>query len=387
MESANELLTLLIAHESQVVTYRRLSRELKVHVNAAKQHLADYHRAHQGSCSATFLVSGTRRTGDVCVRLVAEPELRAALEEIDGARHHVYSVGPAAGASRQAVVMANIVAGSIRANAEHGAVRSSVELAPDAADHVPAAQPALSAAPQPDVKPALRRKESSPVGTPAPSSKEKPASKPAKSFFGRAASGEKPPGKPRKTEPADVPPTPPARSPSPEPPKVKVEAAPVHEPDDAANAARNRAIEDMFADDSDFDTTPAIAAVKIEDSEDGADSPAEDTGRDTQGGSDVEMGGAASGTGPRARKRRKVTKVRHTKNARGMLVSEAVEVWESCSESEAEAAAPQHATPARPSAGDGRKDSQAPASRSRKTAEKAKAAAPKRSILSFFGKK
>ncbi|KAJ2712541.1 hypothetical protein H4R19_002699 [Coemansia spiralis] len=393
MEDANGVLSLLIAHEAQVVTYRRLSRELKVHVNTAKQHLADYYRAHQDSCSATFLVCGTSSTGDLCMRLVAESELCAAQDEIDGARHHVYSVGPSMGVSRQAVVMANVVAGSIRANAEHGAVRSSVSLAPGVTDKPAAPAPAPDVSPPLlDVKPAVKHEEPVPASTPTPSSKGKPASKTAKSFFGRNVNGKRPPGTPQKAVAADTsPPPPPARSPSVESPKAKAEAVPAHGADDAADAARNRDIEDMFIDNSDFEDTPAAGAVKEETQATASDSLAEDTGCDTQDASDVEMGSAASDAAstdqPRARKRRKITKIQHIKNARGMLESVAVDEWESCSETEAETAAPQQSTPARTSAGGARKDGQAPASGSRKTTGKSKGAAPGRSILSFFGKK
>ncbi|KAJ2174074.1 hypothetical protein GGF45_004227, partial [Coemansia sp. RSA 551] len=62
MSSAIEVLNSLISLEAQIVTYRRLSRELKVHVNTAKQLLAEFHDAHRDGCQATYLVTGTKKS-------------------------------------------------------------------------------------------------------------------------------------------------------------------------------------------------------------------------------------------------------------------------------------------------------------------------------------
>ncbi|KAK6515304.1 hypothetical protein TWF506_007649 [Arthrobotrys conoides] len=51
-----------VLNDNKLVTYRLLSRELKIHVNKAKEHLAAFHEAEnrkrQGSCHATYLVTG-----------------------------------------------------------------------------------------------------------------------------------------------------------------------------------------------------------------------------------------------------------------------------------------------------------------------------------------
>ncbi|EGX53482.1 hypothetical protein AOL_s00006g348 [Orbilia oligospora ATCC 24927] len=51
-----------VLNDNKLVTYRLLSRELKIHVNKAKEYLAAFHetenRKRQGSCHATYLVTG-----------------------------------------------------------------------------------------------------------------------------------------------------------------------------------------------------------------------------------------------------------------------------------------------------------------------------------------
>jgi DNA polymerase delta subunit 3 len=54
--------------EQQIVSYRTVARDLKVHVNSAKRMLYDFH-AHEnakrpGSVHATYLLVGLKRTGD-----------------------------------------------------------------------------------------------------------------------------------------------------------------------------------------------------------------------------------------------------------------------------------------------------------------------------------
>lgn len=51
-----------VLNDNKLVTYRLLSRELEIHVNKAKEYLAAFHetenRKRQGSCHATYLVTG-----------------------------------------------------------------------------------------------------------------------------------------------------------------------------------------------------------------------------------------------------------------------------------------------------------------------------------------
>ncbi|POS80696.1 hypothetical protein DHEL01_v200893 [Diaporthe helianthi] len=56
-----------ILSEGKIVTYRTLSRALKVHVNTAKQMLYEFHTwqngKHSGSVHATYMLCGLRKTG------------------------------------------------------------------------------------------------------------------------------------------------------------------------------------------------------------------------------------------------------------------------------------------------------------------------------------
>ncbi|KAJ2778613.1 hypothetical protein H4R18_004492 [Coemansia javaensis] len=405
MDSPDQVLGQLVVHEAQTVTYRRLSRELGVHVNVAKLRLADYHQAHRDECSATFLVTGTGRGGELSMRLVAESELAAAQAEVDGARHHVYSVGPRIGVSRQDLVTANEQAGANRDMAELGAVRSSVTLVVDAHEPAPSHEPAAASAPgngsapSSGAKPDVKRTDS-----PAASAGK---TKSAKLSFGRGQVATKPATKPKpaptskseadaKEEPTSKPE---AETEIKEEPKTESQAMDATEDTDegTAVAAQGPRVEDMFMDDSDFEDGPAKreeAKAPPEDRSRGAvpeTSDVEMAGVDSEaGGADPEADGAEPGAGGRRRirKRRKVTKIRHTKNDRGMLVSQAVDCWESYSESEPEPTPDTraHATPAKRGAASSEQDAGAPEPK-KPAGKKGRGAAPQRSIMSFFGKK
>ncbi|EME78465.1 uncharacterized protein MYCFIDRAFT_87829 [Pseudocercospora fijiensis CIRAD86] len=62
----NEYLAVNVLNEQHYVTYRNLSRALKVHSNTAKQMLYEFHRKQHskkpGSVHATYLVAGTKRS-------------------------------------------------------------------------------------------------------------------------------------------------------------------------------------------------------------------------------------------------------------------------------------------------------------------------------------
>ncbi|KAJ1949625.1 hypothetical protein EC988_004702, partial [Linderina pennispora] len=78
MTSATEVLHLLVMQDAETVTYRRLSRELSVHVNEAKSLMYDYYTKKLGSCHASFLVLGTEKSGKssrLLVKIVSEDEL------------------------------------------------------------------------------------------------------------------------------------------------------------------------------------------------------------------------------------------------------------------------------------------------------------------------
>ncbi|KAB5572368.1 DNA polymerase subunit Cdc27 [Coniochaeta sp. 2T2.1] len=119
-----------ILSEDKAITYRVLSRALKVHVNTAKQMLYDFHKwqngKRAGSVHATYLVYGTKKDdhagsqqqpsqdGDIdmmssapepeaeedvvpvqTLAIVSEEELKGALEAYEEVNSfHVYSLGP-----------------------------------------------------------------------------------------------------------------------------------------------------------------------------------------------------------------------------------------------------------------------------------------------------
>ncbi|KAJ1861376.1 hypothetical protein LPJ78_005375 [Coemansia sp. RSA 989] len=357
MSNANEILTTLVSHESQIVTYRRLCRELKVHVNMAKKLLSEFYNTHKSACQATFLVTGTRDSSsgsELQVNLVPESELDAAQKELENSSFHVYSVGPRVEVTREALIMANVLASSIRDISEHGAVNSSVTKVEGAE---------IKAAPKPAVD--LNSQEE-PIAVKAePTPAKDPKSRAKKSFFGRSANAK------------PVPKAPAAETSQPQP-VVETEAE-----------SKPR-VEDMFMDDS--ESPPPIKeeslvseAMDTQTDEESAMNMQADGDSQAKEASDVEMVDAngsqdnqneSQSSGPsRVRKRRKVRKIKHTKNSRGMLVSQAVDEWESYSETESDSDVNPKHKPALPKLPADKK----PTSKSK--------AAPQRNILSFFGKK
>ncbi|KAJ2159861.1 CDC27 protein [Coemansia sp. RSA 552] len=424
MEKAEEALSVLVAHESQIVTYRRLSRELKVHVNVAKELLSSYYKAHQEACHATYMVIGTGRgagdteaAADLYIKLVPESELESAQAALDSAHCHMYSVGPKAGMSKQALVMANVLAGSCRDIAAYSAVGSSVThvAGPKASIEPSEPEPAPVSAKVPDMKPVPAPKKEEPSASrtsPAPSTKSR--SKGPKSFFGRVTgnkkvtkepahektAGQESEGVPEKRPEAQVKveKRPETRVKVEKRPEADVKMEPAQEPVSQAEAEADSLprVEDMFMDDdSDFaepDLDPP-APVKQESLEEACQS-AVATAQETEKALDVDMVSAdkskpsdsgmsqqtdsQSSGRRRVRKRRKVSKIKHSKNSRGMLVSQAVEGWESYSESESDSESRPRAVPVKRKA--------AGAQGEKGAASKAKSSGtPQRSILSFFG--
>ncbi|KAJ2765716.1 hypothetical protein GGI18_006160, partial [Coemansia linderi] len=137
MSNAHDVLRLWVHQEEQVVTYRKLSRELKVHVNVAKHAMLEFYEANKNSCHATFLVTGTKRPSsengcggsestELLMKLVPIAELASAQQGLDNAAFHIYSIEHHAPNGKHVLAMANISAGPIRDMAEFSAVGSSV---------------------------------------------------------------------------------------------------------------------------------------------------------------------------------------------------------------------------------------------------------------------
>ncbi|RPB29414.1 hypothetical protein L211DRAFT_864068 [Terfezia boudieri ATCC MYA-4762] len=68
MTDYKKYLKTALVGDGKIITYRQLSRELKVHVNVAKEMLHDFHHdlnlRKPSSCHATYILSGLRRTLD-----------------------------------------------------------------------------------------------------------------------------------------------------------------------------------------------------------------------------------------------------------------------------------------------------------------------------------
>ncbi|KAI1075749.1 DNA polymerase subunit Cdc27 [Whalleya microplaca] len=126
MDDYRQYLAQKILTEDQLVTYRLLSRALKVHVNTAKEMLYEFHKSQNdkrpGTLHATYLVYGTKRNvqeqnGDVemtdsqmsddahvpfsdevptfTLSLVKEEQLQEILDQYEAVTSiHVYSLAP-----------------------------------------------------------------------------------------------------------------------------------------------------------------------------------------------------------------------------------------------------------------------------------------------------
>ncbi|OIW32156.1 hypothetical protein CONLIGDRAFT_678571 [Coniochaeta ligniaria NRRL 30616] len=238
-----------VLSEDKVITYRFLSRALKVHVNTAKQMLFDFHKGQNGkrpgSVHATYLVYGTKKdehassqprpsqdddvdmmssmpeqeeTDDVVpvqtLSLIPENELKDALQAYEEVKSiHVYSLGPhpvkdvalLSDAARQVLTLSTpedvpsnlkiygtITNANVRRRERKGLgsrLAAAAPAAPKAAapkiEAKPAAKPAAAAA-----KVKEEPKETQKAPTPAPSAPvSSAASKRAKPALQRGGSG------------------------------------------------------------------------------------------------------------------------------------------------------------------------------------------------------
>ncbi|KAJ2664670.1 hypothetical protein IWW48_000615 [Coemansia sp. RSA 1200] len=467
MNTADEVLGLLVLHESQVVTYRRLSRELGVHVNTAKQLLTEFHAKNKDKCHATYLVTGTTTVASITnsglaeiqVSLVPEAMLSDAQQALTNPAWHIYSLECRATDDAASYVMANVQAGNNRDMDSLWAVQSSVarvcvrsiEKSVDYSECVkPVVKKELAAAATPvaDVKPAAIHSpsDSESAGKETTASVKTSTAQPrsVKSFFGRARVV-KTEAKPKESQSDESQNTESQNleSQNKESQDVESQLSDVHKNDTAeqsdadlemqsvegdTNLEARQRIEDMFDDDDEVNEDEGIsikeeaaaysgmamtADTDVEmagDSDhnmDSAASPdnedtdqqlaavaaAEDEVADEDGESSSYKHGLGNGSNKhRVRKRRKVSKVKHTKNKRGMLVSQVVDEWESYSESESDDgnAATSAAAVKREQNGSSSQEHDADGGDSKQQAGSKKpkgAGAPQRSILSFFGKK
>ncbi|KAJ1893340.1 CDC27 protein [Kickxella alabastrina] len=472
---AAETLTLQVLQDGQIVTYRKLARELQVHVNTAKNIMAAFYEENKSKCHATFLVTGNKRrknidsalapvpTPELLVKLVPESELTNVQSGLDNAAYHIYSVEPRP-IEDEALVLANILAGNCRDMADLSAVGSSVTMmdvsgkSHEVVDRLaqmgvamPEAKPGLEPntaslneekentepeaeteaddASMVSVKPKIEKAPVAKKPTKAAKGSSSTAAKPTdvKSFFGRQLN-KKPAATSRPAKQINVKQEPQqdssslsatdakakiraSPSPPPENDDVDVEMHSAEESEPEPEAAKSR-VEDMFADDDDgnddredsdslsrksveqetqselaMDSQLIVDSVVEAESDIEMGEPSQDNG-DSQPAQSLQANPESNCGQCRVRHRRKVTKVKHTKNKRGMLVTETVEEWESYSESESEKppAKRLNTTSAKPSFAAEPSDQKKPESSETKKGA-TKSSAPQRSILSFFGKK
>ncbi|KAJ1893188.1 CDC27 protein [Kickxella alabastrina] len=475
---AAETLTLQVLQDGQIVTYRKLARELQVHVNTAKNIMAAFYEENKSKCHATFLVTGNKHrnnidsalalvpTLELLVKLVPESELTNVQSGLDNAAYHIYSVEPRPIEGDEALVLANILAGNCRDMADLSAVGSSVTMmdvsgkSHEVVDRLaqmdvamPEAKPGLEPntaglneekedaeveaeigaddARMVSVKPKIEKAPAAKKPTKTAKGSSSTAAKPTdvKSFFGRQLN-KKPAATFAPAKNINVKQVPQQdssslsatdvkakiRSSPPPPPEnddvdVDVEMHSAEESEPEPETAKSR-VEDMFADDNDGnddrEDSDALSrnSVKQETQSELATDSQLIMDSVVETDPDIEMGGPSQDNGDsqlaqslqaspesncgqfRARHRRKVTKVKHTKNKRGMLVTETVEEWESYSESESEKPPAKRLNTTSAKSLPAAEPSDQKKSESSETKKGAtKSSAPQRSILSFFGKK
>ncbi|KAJ2777964.1 CDC27 protein [Coemansia interrupta] len=433
-DASFELLGFQVIQGEQVVTYRKLSSDLQVHAEDAKRMMAAFYEANKERCHATFLLSGTRKRDMVdesveaewLVKLVTESELPSQQLNLEYAEYHIYSIEPRPVEDKSVFVTANISTGNIRDMIHLGAIGSSVAMV------AKTGTASIPRAPSP-VRPPTSKSENKShstkandesrmdedasmagsntdanapaVSKAADKAPDKTSSKakanPAKSFFGKHIA---------KKSAAVTTSSEATAAPSDEITSVKAEVStasslepeskpdpvpPMSDSDDHAmqsaeeeieTAVKQSRVEDMFDDfdDSDFDSFAKSAASDA--SQEGLESDIEmaEPTAVTNDNAHPELQNVGGGR-RRVRKQRKVNRIKHTKNKRGMLVTQAVEEWESYSESESDA------EPTKPKPNPKPKPSMSadePASKKKSSAGGSKGSgAPQRSILSFFGKK
>ncbi|KAI5923585.1 DNA polymerase subunit Cdc27 [Camillea tinctor] len=433
---AQKLLT-----EDQVVTYRLLSRALKVHVNAAKEMLFDFHKwqndKRPNSLHATYIIYGTKKQvdeqdGDVemtnsqnseglhvplsdevpiqTLTLVREEHLQEVLTQYDEITSiHVYSLAPhplkdlqlLADTARQVLELSSgdstpasekvfgvITNPNVRKRDRHGPPPKSITNAP-APKVEPGAQPKSEEKPtttvpvkeEPKAATTKAPTTSAPVKkpTPAASGKRQAASGIGQMFAKAAAK----PKKPAAAKPAE---------------EKSAALSDDGEDDDAEpmTGVKQEDKEDSNARQSRKDRQAELERMMDEEDEEDdedekADSPAEEpmeedepepepepTHAEKEGEEGEEV--VSTTTGGRRRGRRRVTRKKQILDDQGYLVTIQEPGWESFSEDEAPAPKPQ---PPKPKAA----AKAEPAAKPKKGAAAAGGKGGQGNIMSFFSKK
>ncbi|KAK8052593.1 hypothetical protein PG993_003978 [Apiospora rasikravindrae] len=423
MDDYKNVLAQQILTEDKLVTYRTLSRTLKVHVNLAKQMLYDFHKSQNdknpGSLNATYLVYGTRRSsdgqdGDVemtdsvsdkdetfsetvptqTLALVREEMLQDTLHQYDEVTSiHVYSLAPhpmkdlqfLSDAAQQVVGISIEEDFSPGANKTYGTIRNPNARKRERRAGAPAPAPAKAQPKAPvkqETKPTIKEeptaaaKDGKPAAATAAAKKAAANSAPALKrqgssggigqMFAKAAS------KPKKPEEAPAP----ALSdegedddePMPEAAKQKVE-------EDGKSRRDRQAELRRMMDESDGEEEEESKSKPESPAEEPMDEDTEPTELEAKAAEEEPAEVVASIGGGRRRGRRRVTKKKQIMDDQGYLVTIQEPGWESFSEEDAPAPKPQKAKPAAA-------EKAAPAGKAKKAVSKGQG-----SIMSFFGKK
>lgn len=423
MDDYRKYLAQQILTEDKLVTYRLVSRALKVHVNTAKEMLYDFHKWQNDKkpnrLHATYLVYGTRKVdgqdGDVemtdsmsepemalsdevavhTLALIKEEELQDALQQYDEVTSiHIYSLAPhplkdfqLLADTAQQVMKITLADDSPSSNKIYGTFTNpnvrkrerrgpKPNLTPAAAKSQPEPQVKQDSKPavkeEPKVAQPADPKERIAVATAkkstaAPSLKRQGSSGGIGQMFAKAAAKpKKPPPKPREEEPS------PTFSDDGED-EGDAMPEPKKETEAAASARRNRQTELRRMMEESDDDEPAAKA----DSD--ADEPMEEPEPEPEPEQKpkVEEGPVevvSSTGGGRRRGRRRVTKKKQIMDDKGYLVTIQEQAWESFSEDEAPSPPPKPKVEKAPA--------EKPAGKGKKGAAKGQG-----NIMSFFSKK
>ncbi|GAP91887.1 putative DNA polymerase delta subunit 3 [Rosellinia necatrix] len=449
MEDYKQYLAQKILTEDQVVTYRLLSRALKVHVNVAKEMLYDFHKwqneKRPGTLHATYVIYGTKskpvqQDEDVemtdsqmsdgadapfsdlvptyTLSLVTQEQLEESLSQYtDVASIHVYSLAPhplkdlqlLADAARQVFELSagdNKTPDSIKVygtitnpNARRRErrtgpipmpdlpVRKTESKPPAKEEAKPTTAPAIKEEPRPSFKPAP---PSAPTKKPTPgaSLKRQESSGIGQMFAKAAAKPKKPAAKPAAPSPAEDKKGTGAMSDDGED-DTEPMADVKREESSARQARKDRQAElHRMMEESDEEEEE-----EEEEAEEAADSPDEGDPMDEEPPppepepkAEEPAEVVSSAGGGRRRGRRRVMRKKHIKDDKGYLVTIQEQGWESFSEDEAPAPAPPPFKP-KPQQQQQQSAKSEPAAKPKKGAAAGKPAQGQGSIMSFFSKK
>ncbi|KAK8104914.1 hypothetical protein PG999_008273 [Apiospora kogelbergensis] len=439
MESEIADLRKLLAQEvlalDKLVTYRTLSRSLKIHVNLAKELLYDFHKSQNakepGTVHATYLVYGTRKSPDAhddddvemtdsvsdhdvsifqavptqTLALIREEALEETLQQYEEVKSiHVYSVALhhmrdiqfLSDAGEQVIEVSYEENFSVGANRTYGTI-----INPDTrkrARRAGASPPPEPAKPQPkpqvkqETKPTINIKAEPPkltfgkptankptanttakkvATTSAPTLKRQGSSGGIGQMFAKQASKPKKPAAPKPKEEAPAPALSDEGEDDDEPMPEAKQAAEEDGKSRRDRQAELRRMMDESDGEEDGEESKSRPESPADEPMDEDPAPPEPEAKADEGPAEVV---ASTGDG-RRRGRRRVMKKKQIMDDQGYLVTIQEQGWESFSEEEAPAPKPQKAKPAAA-------EKAAPAAKSKKAAPKGQG-----NIMSFFGKK